>query len=356
MTALRALLALVLCAAAARAEEVQSLVDRSLTLRGGSVDLTLHGGYTSSASAAGSSSFDGETVALGVDFGVTDQVQFGVAGALPIHPGAAFGSVLGTALYSPDPAYAIRIDAGFERIGLNGDKSSFPPGALVPDHSNRYLGGVGAEIKLPITPAIAFVTGRNGAVQFGHYSNIGDNGLGYYTGASRSTELSSDFLVINAGDGGNTILGVNLPAGLMLQPDPHFALTLQAGYSVAINMGGSATHYIPIGLEAMVTPTPRLDIGTRFAIDGQIGITWTRRASHPRPPARQRRSNGAPRTPRSARSSKSAGRAQPPSFSLRFIPSARSSGGCRCQYPRAPPGNCLRISASAAPRKSRRAT
>ncbi len=279
MTALRALLALVLCAAAARAEEVQSLVDRSLTLRGGSVDLTLHGGYTSSASAAGSSSFDGETVALGVDFGVTDQVQLGVAGALPIHPGAAFGSVLGTALYSPDPAYAIRIDAGFERIGLNGDKPSFPPspsGALVlPDHSNRYMGGVGAEIKLPITPAIAFVTGRNGAVQFGHYSNIGDNGLGYYTGASRSTELSSDFLVINAGDGGNTILGVNLPAGLMLQPDPHFALTLQAGYSVAINMGGSATHYIPIGLEAMVTPTPRLDIGTRFAIDGQIGITGT---------------------------------------------------------------------------------
>jgi len=40
MTALRALLAVVLCAAAARAEEVQSLVDRSLTLRGGKVRAT----------------------------------------------------------------------------------------------------------------------------------------------------------------------------------------------------------------------------------------------------------------------------------------------------------------------------
>ena len=275
MTTLRLLLALVLCSAAARGQEVQSLIDRPLTLRGGKVDLTLHGGYTSSASLAGSGSIGGETLALGVDLGLTDQIQLGVAGALPIHPGAAFGSVLGSALYSADRAYAIRIDAGFESIGLNGDKSSLPPGAIVPDHSKRYFGGIGAKIKVPITPAIAFVTGRSDAVQFGHFNNVGDNGLGFYTGATRSTQLSSDFLVLNAGDGGSTILGINLPAGLLLQPDPHLALTLLAGYSVAINMAGSATHYIPVGLEAVVTPTPRLDIGARFAIDGQVGITGT---------------------------------------------------------------------------------
>ena len=46
-------------------------------------------------------------------------------------------------------------------------------------------------------------------------------------------------------------------------------------------MAGSATHYIPVGLEAMVTPTPLLDIGVRLAIDGQVGVTGTSSTAFP---------------------------------------------------------------------------
>jgi hypothetical protein len=65
-----------------------------------------------------------------------------------------------------------------------------------------------------------------------------------------------------------------------MQPDPHFAVTLQAGYSVAIflpNGSGSAEalHFIPLGLEAVVTPVPRLDLAARFFLDGLLGGTAT---------------------------------------------------------------------------------
>src|SRR5258708_5942499 len=88
----RALIALLLCGAAARAAEVQPVIDRPPTLPQGKVDLTLHGTYTNwgngSTAGVGPASLDGETLALGVDFGATDQFQLGFVVALPIHPGA----------------------------------------------------------------------------------------------------------------------------------------------------------------------------------------------------------------------------------------------------------------------------
>src|SRR4051812_37825509 len=153
MTMVRALLVLFLCSAAARADELESLIDRPVTLPNGAVDLTLHGTYTNWANAYGlGSSLDGETLAVGIDFGVTDAVQVGLGLALPINPGAGFGSVFAGALFSGDPRFAMRVDFGFESIGFNGDT---PPGAT---HTDRYFGGFGAVIKVPIMPTVAFVT------------------------------------------------------------------------------------------------------------------------------------------------------------------------------------------------------
>ena len=271
MNSWRALGALLLWSAAVQAEQVTPVISRPLTLPRGAVDLTLHGTYTNwSASASGAStSLAGETLALAADLGVTDDAQVGLAVALPIHPGASFGSVLGDALIASNRILALRADAGYERIGVNGAANGLGT------HANRFFGGLGARMEVPISSTLAFVTGRSGAVQFGHFNNIGDGGAALYFGGSSLTQLSSDFLVVGAGDSGtSTILGINLPAGLLLQPDPGLAVTLHAGYSAIIafpKSGSSQTlHFVPIGVEAIVSAAPALDLGARFFIDGYV--------------------------------------------------------------------------------------
>jgi hypothetical protein len=266
------------CCFAAHAQELQPLIDRPVTLPQGKVDLTLQGTYTNWSLLG--TSLDGETLAFGVDFGATQRVQLGLAMALPINPGAGFGSVLGSAAVAAHRDVALRFDFGFENLGTNGNPAS--------NHVNRYFGGLGARIKVPITPTIAFVSGRVGAVDFGHFNNIGSNGTGLYLGSTAFPELSSDFLVVSAGNNNSpTIVGINLPAGLLVQPDPHFALTLLAGYSAALDFPSGAgsqsfvLHYVPIGLEAVVTPAPILDIGTRFMIDGYFAQTGGNSAGNP---------------------------------------------------------------------------
>jgi len=98
---------------------------------------------------------------------------------------------------------------------------------------------------------------------------------GLYAGVSRLSELACDLFVFNTADNNSgSSIGINLPAGLLVQADSHFALTLQTGYSVAIGFpsrgSAAALHFIPIGIEALVTPTSALDIGARLSFDGYV--------------------------------------------------------------------------------------
>jgi hypothetical protein len=266
----------------ARAEELQPLIERPITLARGAIDVTLHGTYTNwgngSAAGGGPSSLTGETLALGADFGATDQAQLGLGVALPINPGAGFGSLFASVALALDKRSAVRVDAGYENVGLNGDNTTGF------GHTNRYFAGVGAPLKVPLGPTLAFVTGRTGAVHFGHFNNIGDRGTGLYGGASGLTEAASDFVVVSAGNNNSsTNLGFNLPAGLLLQPGPRFAVTLQVGYSALISFPQCpvsittcttrSLHFIPVGIEAVVSPVPQMDIGGRFFLDGYIAQT-----------------------------------------------------------------------------------
>jgi hypothetical protein len=283
MPSSRILIPLLLLGGLARAAELQPLIERPITLARGAVDLTVHGTYTNwgNASAAGGapSSLTGETLALGVDFGATDQAQLGLGVALPINPGAGFGSLVASVALALDKRTAVRVDAGYESIGPNGDNTAGS------SHNSRYFAGLGAPLKIPLGPTLAFVTGRTGAVHFGHFNNIGDKGTGFYLGASGLTEAASDFVVVSAGNNNSsTNLGFNLPAGLLLEADPRFAVTFQAGYSAAIIFPKcpaspfiacttQALHFIPVGLEAVVSPAPQVDIGGRFFLDGYVAQT-----------------------------------------------------------------------------------
>jgi hypothetical protein len=279
----RASIALLLCSAAARSQEIEPLIDRPATLPRGAVELTLSGNYSNwGGSTLGvTGSLSGGTLALGADFGTTDQVQLGVAAAFPIEPGAGFGSVLGSAAFAVERNVAVRLDAGFERIGINGNT-----GSITNDHTNRFFGGVGAAFKAPISPTLAFVSGQTGAVRFGQFTNVGTSGTGLYLGASGLSESSSDLLVVSTGDNNSsTSVGINLPIGLLLQPDPRFAVTLLTGYSAVITVpsGGStqALHYVPLGIEAVLSPAPALDLGVRFFLDGLVTQTGGSSAGNP---------------------------------------------------------------------------
>ncbi|HZR10236.1 MAG TPA: hypothetical protein VFA79_16745 [Myxococcales bacterium] len=277
----RASLALLLCSAAARSQEIEPLIDRPATLPRGALELTLNGNYSNwGGSTLGlTGSVSGETLAFGADFGTTDEVQLGIAVAFPIDPGAGFGSIVGSAAFAVQRNLAVRLDAGFERIGINGST-----GTVNVDHTNRFFGGIGAALKAPISPTLAFVSGQTGAIRFGQFTNVGTSGTGLYLGASGLSESSSDLLVVSGGDNNSsTNIGVNLPIGLLLQPDPRFAVTLLTGYSAVISTAGSAQalHYIPLGIEAVLSAAPALDLGLRFFLDGLVTQTGGNSSGNP---------------------------------------------------------------------------
>jgi len=57
-----------------------------------------------------------------------------------------------------------------------------------------------------------------------------------------------------------------------VQPHPQLALTLQAGYSAMINTTtGTAAHFVPVGVEAIISPISSLEIGASFLLDGYVG-------------------------------------------------------------------------------------
>jgi hypothetical protein len=279
-TRLIACAALMLSSSLAFAEALpQAAIDRTITLPRGTIEPILHGTYANWGGGAtgGSNTITGETLSLGFDYGVDDRAQVGFGVALPVNPGAGFGSILLSAAYAFDPRTALRVDAGFENFGANGDNTGNS------SHTNRYFGGLGARIKIPLSPTLAFVSGRTGAIRLGHFTNLGSNGTGLYIGASFFSEDGADNLLVSAGNNSsNTAVGINLPAGLLLQPDPRLALTLQAGYSAMIVLPvtsaftGARTstrveHFIPVGLEVVFSPAPQVDIGGNFIMDGFAG-------------------------------------------------------------------------------------
>jgi len=42
-----------------------------------------------------------------------------------------------------------------------------------------------------------------------------------------------------------------------------------------------ALHFVPVGLEAVVTPVPAMDVGARFSLDGYVGQTGATTGAEP---------------------------------------------------------------------------
>jgi hypothetical protein len=253
----------------ARPANAAPLIERPLTLPAGELDPILLGNYSNWAAECSACSSDaGESAAIGLDFGISPSTQVGLGIGLPVNPGFAFGSLTFDALFGVSATTAVRLDAGMESIGQNGVTGA--------SHATRWFGGAGPYLRVPLSANAAFVWGRSGAVRFSRFLNldIGGGGGFYYGSSYLPVGAGADLLAISAGNNqSGTVIDINLPMGILLQPNPTVAITLQAGYSAVIGIpsgGGSTTtlHFLPVGLEAVLSPAASLDIGLNLVLDG----------------------------------------------------------------------------------------
>jgi hypothetical protein len=134
-------------------------------------------------------------------------------------------------------------------------------------------------VRNQLTPTLAFVSGRASVALPGRFSNVGVSfggpAIACYYGANFFSEGGADVVSISSRNDMGTYIGINLQGGLLLQPDPHLALSLRSGYAAAIGIanGGwtEVEHFIPISFEAVVPLVPVLDIGASVLVGGYVG-------------------------------------------------------------------------------------
>jgi hypothetical protein len=263
-----AVLVLILLPCVVRAQSVVyghrfalSLIDRPLILPDNAVEVGLLGNV--SYEGSNSSGFAG---ALGVEIG-SGAGQAGLVIALPVNPDFGFGSVVGSLAYGINRQTAFRVDIGFDHVSGHAGR---------PD-TNYYYGSAGLPTKVRISPWLALVSGRVGALDTAHFINLNDGGgNGLYRGAGFSPFSSSNLVTFTSEEDGPGQLALNLPIGLLAQLSQSFSVTLRTGYQLFIdNSSGdvSTQHFIPVGLDAVYGPTQAFDLGASFSLPGPIATT-----------------------------------------------------------------------------------
>jgi hypothetical protein len=243
----------------------QAVIDRPLLLPGSTVELQLLGNISSWDTSPFASTFDGESGALGLEIGF-GTAQVGVMAALPLQPGFGFGSVLASAAIALTPRTAVRIDLGVDHVNANG-VSNF-------EAVNFYYAGFGLPFEVRLSPYLALVSGRVGAANFAHVNNIGTGGNDFYRGLGFAPFESADLLTLTTQVDGGSQVAVNLPIGLLLQVAQPFSLTFRSGYEGFISSaGGGTAHFIPLGIDAVVSVGAAFDFGASFSFAGEIKST-----------------------------------------------------------------------------------
>lgn len=249
------------------------LADRPLNLPRGALELDLAGHYSNwSGTALDSGSVSGEAAAASVAFGVSSGVQLGATLALPINPGFGFGTVAANGLFSLGRDSAFRVDLGWDRLGTNGSGGFVSAG-------DTYFGGLGAPLRFKLGQGVALVSGRTGGFELAHFINLGASGTGLYYGASTLGFATGDLLTVAHSTGSSsasdsTAINLTVPVGVMLQAADALAFTLWSGYHLSWFSDGattSAVHFIPLGLDAVFSPAPALDLGASFNLPGRVG-------------------------------------------------------------------------------------
>jgi hypothetical protein len=247
-----------------------ALIDRPLTLPRGAVEVNALVNYSDWNEDGGSAT--GESGVLGIEIGATRDVQIGFAAALPLNPGFGFGSLVGSVLVNLGPA-AAHFAAGYERLGVVGVSSG--GGAPTSDSFGLLFGSVGVPVKLRLAPGIAFVSGTTSAFKYAFPVNLGAVGVGVYEGGAINCFSCGDLVTVaHATSGGNgALVNVNVPIGLLFQVAEPLSVTLFTGYHAVFEVGGNSSesiHFIPIGVEAVLSPSAGGEFGVSFMLPGEV--------------------------------------------------------------------------------------
>jgi hypothetical protein len=247
---------------AARAEShylPREIIDRPLLLPSNVVELDVLGNLSSTSGASA-----GAAAAVGIELGLGDG-EAGLVVALPAVPGLGFGSVYGSA------AWSIRKDSAF-RIDLGLDHSQ---GDVGRPNENFYTAGAGLIVSWRLAREWALTLGQTRAINFSRFVNVSLGGTGFYTGATAGFD-SADLVVYSKEEDGPTQISGSAPFGLLWQIDHGLAATFRFGYELVVSTDGDRNgtqHFIPVGVDVVVTPVPTLDVGASLSLAGQIAQT-----------------------------------------------------------------------------------
>lgn len=257
-----ALAALVFLPLAARAEShylPREVIERPLMLPANVVEVDVLGNLSSLPGASA-----GAAAAVGLELGLGGG-EAGLAVALPAAPGFGFGSVYGSAAWSLQRNSAFRIDLGFDHS----------QGDVGRPNQNFYSAGAGLLFSWRLTRSVALTFGRSRAIDFGRFVNVSLGGTGFYTGATSGFD-SADVVVYTKQEDGPTQVSGSTPFGLLWQALPELAATLRFGYEIVISTDGGqdgTQHFIPLGIDLVLTPVPDVDVGASLSLAGQIART-----------------------------------------------------------------------------------
>lgn len=236
-----------------------SFVERPLQLAPGAWQPTFMFDVTNVSVSSDSAS--GEVLSAALDAGVTKNLQLGLYVTVPVNP-SGFGSAIGSLQGGLSEQASLRVDAGILRGILDA-------GALGSSSANAFALGVGAPLKLRLSHEVAFISGRPGTAQFGRPFAISEKGMGGATGANPAFS-GDDLFYFIVNDGGTASYVVNLPVGLLLSPNDHFAIGLRSGFRAVFPADGDTSKAIPLGIDLMVSLSPEVGLGASFDLAGII--------------------------------------------------------------------------------------
>src|SRR5262249_57518443 len=130
--------------------------------------------------------------------------------------GASLGSGVLGSTFGVGARFALRVDAGVERLGLNGGSTSGN------NHVTRFVAGAGPYFRVPLAPNVEFVWGRTGVARMFRFTNVGTGtsaGTGFYLGGSfLPIGAAADTLVISTGHHHTgTLAPFSTPPGIPLR-------------------------------------------------------------------------------------------------------------------------------------------
>ncbi|TMB11050.1 MAG: hypothetical protein E6J66_10080 [Deltaproteobacteria bacterium] len=192
-------------------------------------EIQLHAAYEPLREDTGTNTADVHRVLLGLDVGVTDEVQLGLSAAPRIAPNGGFDHLAIRTTYLAHEHVAVRLDTGVYDTRVHGETPGF-------------AGGIGMSLRIPLlAERVALISGR--------FTGLPPIGPRFSPWPSLS--FADDLVTIDV-NGRVRTASVGIPLGVLVQVVPLLAAQVRAGYRHVFGAYSSAD-YVPIGVDLLAS-------------------------------------------------------------------------------------------------------